>query len=221
MSTPAVSEFNTNADQAYAYIKERLLRDEFSPGMRLAEEQLAREIGASRTPVREALRRLVAEGLLVSRPNAGTFVGTFTEEEMRQLFDLRVLLESEVAAAAADHMTAAQLGELYVLQGEIESRGLDLDAGNLWRIADLNRRFHGVIAAGSGNPRLIAMLSNAIEQPIVQRTFRRYTQAQLQRSFYQHRELIDALRVRDRAWAGEVMRCHVRAAKHAMLESGL
>lgn len=220
MTPEPVVEFNTNADQAYAYIKERVLRDEFSPGMRLVEEQLAREIGASRTPVREALRRLVVEGLLVFKANVGTSVGTWTHHEIGQLFDLRVLLESEVAGTAADNISDEQIDELSALQDEIEANGLDLSAENLWRISDLNRRFHGVIAQGCGNPRLIGMLANSIEQPIVQRTFKRYTVTQLQRSFFQHRELIDAFRVHDRLWAGDAMRCHVRAAKHAMLETG-
>lgn len=213
------TESSTNAGHAYSHIKVRLIRGEFAPGMRLTEQQFASDVGSSRTPVREALRRLVAEGLLEFKPNVGTFVRTWTIKEIGELFDLRVLLESEVAAAAAENIAADEIDHLSALQDRVESNGVDLAIGNLGRISELNREFHRIIAQASNNPRLVSMLANAIEQPIVQQTFRRYSTTGLQRSFFQHRELVDAFRARDRLWAADAMRCHIRAAKHALLGS--
>lgn len=205
------------ADQAYSYVRERVISGDFAAGMRLTEWKIADALGTSRTPVREAMRRLVGDGFLRFQRNYGTFVGTWTAKEIGDLFELRALLESEIAGAAARGISAAQIQRLAALQAQIEERGADLDRGNLARIATLNREFHHVITQASDSPRMVDMLTNAIEAPVVQQTFMRYSEGQLQRSFYHHRELIDAFRAGDSAWARDTMSCHVRAARFAML----
>ena len=205
------------ADQAYAYVRERLIAGRYESGTRLTEWMIAGELGTSRTPVREAMRRLVGDGYLKFRPNYGTFVESWSAKEIGELFDLRGLLESEIAGQAATRVSAQQLDHLVSLQDQIEANGADLGHDNLARIALLNRDFHQTIALASDSARLVRMLTNAIEAPVVQQTFRRYDQAQLQRSFHHHRELIDAFRVGDSAWAHAAMSCHVRAGRFAML----
>lgn len=205
------------ADQAYSYVRERLISGHFAAGTRLTEWKIAGELGTSRTPVREAMRRLVGDGFLQFQPNYGTFVGTWTAKEIGELFDLRALLESEIAGAAARGISEVQIEQLATLQAQIEERGADLDRNNLARIAALNRDFHLVIAEASDSARMVNMLTNAIEAPVVQQTFRRYSEAQLQRSFHHHRELIDAFRAGDTSWARDAMSCHVRAARFTML----
>jgi DNA-binding GntR family transcriptional regulator len=205
------------ADQAYAYVRERLIAGDYADGTRLNEWMLAGELGTSRTPVREAMRRLVGDGFLQFRPNYGTFVGTWSAQQIGELFDLRVLLESEIAGAAARRIAAPQIERLGLLQAQIEERGADLGRDNLARIAALNRDFHLVIAEASDSARMVSMLTNAIEAPVVQQTFRRYSEVQLQRSFHHHRELIDAFRAGDSDWAHAAMTCHVRAARLTML----
>ena len=206
------------ASQAHAYIRDRVVSGAFPPGSRLTEEQLARDLGVSRTPVREAMRMLVSDGVLVFKPNRGTFVGAWSRDEIAQLFDLRVVLESEITALAAARMSDAETAALAKTQDELESRGCDLSTDNLARIARLNRAFHRIVAEASHKRRFVAMLANAIEMPIVQQTFRRYSPAQMARSFAHHRELIDAFRVRDAGWARNVISCHIHAAKHACLD---
>ncbi|MFI4926856.1 MAG: GntR family transcriptional regulator [Burkholderiales bacterium] len=205
------------ADQAYAYVRERVISGDFAAGTRLTEWQIADALGTSRTPVREAMRRLVGDGILRFQPNYGTFVGSYTAKEIGELFDLRALLESEVAGAAARSISDNQVERLKALQDKIEERGIDLGRENIERIAGHNREFHRIIAQASDSPRMVKMLTDAIEAPVVQQTFARYTAAQLQRSFHHHRELIDAFSARDTAWARDTMSCHVRAARFAML----
>lgn len=205
------------ADQAYSYVRERVISGDFAAGTRLTEWQIADALGTSRTPVREAMRRLVGDGFLRFQRNYGTFVGTYTAKEIGELFEVRALLESEVAGAAARGISAVQLERLTILQAQIEERGADLGRNNLARIATLNRDFHLVIAQASDSPRMVNMLTNAIEAPVVQQTFGRYSEGQLQRSFHHHRELIDAFRAGDSSWARDAMSCHVRAARFAML----
>jgi len=213
-STPATPS-ETDASYAYTYIKDRLMRGGFPPGARVTEQQVAEDIGASRTPVREALRKLVAEGFLRFKPNVGTFVATWTKAEIVELFDVRVMIESAVAAAAAERISDEQVALLARLQDQIESRGADMSEENLARIWSINRQFHQTIAEASQSARLVSMLGNAIEQPVVQKTFNLYSVDELHRSFLHHRELLEALKFRDVEWARDSMRCHVRAAKHA------
>lgn len=208
----------TVAHELYAVIRERIVNGLYGQGMRLTEQQIAAEFNTSRTPVREALRQLTADGFLVFKPNSGTLVREWSTQQIHELFDLRVLIESEIALHAAEHIDDAGLSELTKVQDEIETRGADISEENTVRIGHLNRRFHALIAQASDSERLTSVLSNAIEQPIVQRTFRRYTVPQLERSFAHHRELLDAFRNRNGAWAKSIMTCHIHAAKFALLQ---
>lgn len=207
----------TVAARIYGAIKEQIIEGRYPPGSRITEQQVAAEFSTSRTPVREAMRLLVADGFVLFKPNSGTVVREWSSEQMRQVFDARVLIESEIAAAAAQHITTEQVAELERLQDDIEASATALRGGDTTRIGKLNREFHRVLAQASHNERLVAMLASAMEMPIVQQTFRRYSRQQLQRSFGHHRELIDALRMHDAAWARSVMSCHINSAKYSML----
>lgn len=210
----------SSASQALAYIRERLMSGEFAAGTRLTEERLARDIGISRTPVREAIRTLVADGFLTFRPNAGAFVAEWSDEDIRQIFDLRTILESQIAEAAALAMTPAQLAALEEIQGKLDRLNTDRGARALQERAALNRSFHAAIAQASRKARLAAALNSAISMPIVQQTFRRYSPRQMKRSLAHHHELLDAFRARDPQWARAVMTAHIRAALGALLHTG-
>lgn len=207
----------TVAARIYSAIKEQIIDGRHLPGARITEQRIAAEFNTSRTPVREAMRQLVADGFARFKPNSGTVVREWTSEQLVQLFEVRVFIESEIAGHAATRITAQELAELGRLQDAIEARGADISAENTARIAPLNRDFHRILAEASHNERLVAMLASAIEMPIVQQTFRRYTPRQLARSFGYHRELIDALTARDSAWAKAAMSCHIHSAKQVLL----
>ncbi len=212
-----MAHVESSAAQALAYIKKRLISGEFASGARLTEEGLARDLGLSRTPVREAIRRLVADGVLRFKPNSGTFVAEWTDDEIRQIFDLRTLLEAQIAEAAALSITPQELAALEEVQRELEAAADRRGDAALQRRSALNRRFHALIAAASRKTRLAGALASAIEMPIVQQTFRRYSAKQATRSLAHHQELLDALRARDPQWARAVMTSHIRAAMHALL----
>lgn len=214
-----MAHVESSAAHALAYIKKRLMSGELASGARLTEEGLARELGLSRTPVREAIRRLVADGVLRFKPNSGTFVAEWSDDEIRQIFDLRTLLESQIAEAAALNITSEELSALEAVQRELEAAAARRGNAALQQRSALNRRFHSLIAAASRKTRLAGALANAIEMPIVQQTFRRYSPKQAQRSLEHHQELLDALRARDPQWARAVMTSHIRAAMQALLQS--
>ena len=206
----------TVAARVYNAIKEQIIDGRCAPGSRLTEQFIAAEFKSSRTPVREAMRQLVADGFAVFKPNSGTVVRQWTKPQMSEIFDLRILIESEIAGLAARRISLQETDELTKLQHEIESGGADIGMENTVRIGPLNREFHRVIAQASQNERLVGMLANAIEIPIVQQTFRRYSSAQLARSFGHHRELIDAMRARNGDWAKSVLACHIQPAKPSL-----
>lgn len=205
------------AERAYLDIRAGILAGQHEPGSRLREEELARRIGVSRTPVREALRRLTADGLVEVSANRGAQVVSYTDEDLEEIFDLRALLESHSHARAAELIDDADITRLSELADEMEDLGTCPDSTARDRIAELNREFHGTIIHASGSPRLIGLLQQVVQVPLVHRTFHRYTPEALARSFQHHREIVAALAARDGAWAGAVMRSHVHAARVVLL----
>jgi DNA-binding GntR family transcriptional regulator len=208
----------TSAARIYGAIKEQIIEGRYAPGSRITEQNIAAQFHTSRTPVREAMRQLVADGFALFKPNSGTVVRHWSAEEVRQIFELRVFIESEIAGHAATRITEPEIAQLVRIQDGIEAQGVDIGAANTARIAPLNRDFHRVIAQASHNERLVSMLASAIEIPIVQQTFRRYTKERLARSFSHHRELIDAFQLHDGAWAKSVMSSHIHSAKQTLLQ---
>lgn len=209
----------TVAARIYGAIKEQIIDGRYAPGARITEQNIAAQFSTSRTPVREAMRQLVADGFALFKPNSGTVVRQWSPDEVRQLFELRLLIESQIAGHAAERISAQDIAELEAIQVQIESGGVNVGAANTARIAPLNREFHRIIAQASEHERLVAMLANTIEVPIVQRTFRRYSRERLARSFSHHRELIEALAAHDSAWASSVMSSHIHSAKQTLLEN--
>jgi DNA-binding GntR family transcriptional regulator len=203
--------------KAYAAIRADIIAGRHRPGAHLREEQLAEAIGVSRTPVREALRRLAAEGLINFLPNQGAFVNSWSAEDLRKIFDLRALLESTAAGQAAPRMTEPDLHRLRELAAGMVRLAERRGPGFLDKIGALNREFHAIIMKAADNERLAGSVVRTIEFPIVHRTFEAYRPADLRRSLNHHNELIDAFEARDGEWASAVMRAHVLAAKHVML----
>jgi DNA-binding GntR family transcriptional regulator len=205
------------AQRAYAHLRARLLAGEFPAGARLPEEELAAAARVSRTPVREALRRLHAEGLVEFVPNRGAHVANWTARDLDEIFGLRALLESHAAELAAPRIGAADLSRLSALQDRMDAAGRRGGTQELDQVAELNNAFHEIIHTAADNRRLVTLLGAVVQTPLVHRTFRRYTPEALERSFAHHRELVAALRARDPAWAGSVMRSHVLAARATLL----
>jgi DNA-binding GntR family transcriptional regulator len=206
------------ASRAYEVILEAVMSGRFAAGDHLPEEELAALADVSRTPVREALRQLAAEGSVEFLPNRGAHVARWSLEEMDEIFSLRALLESHgagLAAARADEHIVQKLREL---QSEMEAVA-GHHRPNLDRVAELNNGFHQTILAAAGSQRLVKLLSTVVLTPLVQRTFRRYSIDALQRSLAHHRELIAAFDARDGEWAASVMRSHILAARAVLLRA--
>lgn len=204
---------------AYAAIRGQILRGERAGGEWLREGELAASLGVSRTPVREALRRLAAEGLVRHEPNRGVRVESWSLSDLDEIFSLRSLLEPwGTALAAASGL--ADVEELSRLADAMDAAAAgphpDVDT-----ITQLNNRFHREIMLASGHGRLAQLVSSVVEVPLVWRTFSHYSPEAMRRSLAHHHEIVDALRAGDAAWAEAVMRSHVRAARVTLGETAL
>ncbi len=187
-------------------------------GTRLKETALSRKVGASRTPIREALVQLESEGLVARMPHAGAIVRALDERDVEDAFQLRALLEGYGAAYAAQRLTEEQIRELEHLCDEMEGplgRGSDQRA--IAYVLERNDRFHRIILEASGNRRLTIALRATMEIPHVYKSYYWHSEQERQRSFLYHRELIEAFRNRDPLWAEATMKSHVYAARDYLL----
>jgi DNA-binding GntR family transcriptional regulator len=154
MSTPVPGAASADgqrellADRAYVDLRDRLVTLRISPGAPLDEDELGRELGMGRTPVREAIKRLALENLVTVFPRRGTFASEINITDLAHISDVRTVLEGHAAARAAERMTPAQRDELEELLEELAgSRGSDLDA-----VMALDARVHRFIYRCAGNP---------------------------------------------------------------------
>lgn len=192
-----------------------ILAGEYPAGHRLREEQLAARFGFSRTPVREALHRLATDNLVRLVPNRGAEVIGWTQSDLEEVFELRVLLEGRAARRTAE-LGIVEPEELRALCAAMESH-LDSSSEHAYdEITRLNLEFHKALHQGTGGRLLPDLLTRVIDVPIVRRTFHEYTRNELHRSFSQHREIVEAIAAGDGEWAQAVMHAHLRAARAAL-----
>ena len=199
------------ADRAYAWIRDRIFAGEFEPRAHLKEQELAARIGVSRSPVRDALRRLSGEGLVVAERDRGTYVAEFSREEIDEIFQLRAALEAYAAAHAAQRMDGPVLEHLESLASKMEALSRKTGEDAFARFSVLNNDFHRTILKAAKSPRLESILDPLISIPVfLLKHFNwRPEQVDIDRSNVEHRELIDALRARDPVWARTRMHAHI------------
>lgn len=208
----------SSADRAYEEIRKRVLSGQYPAGSRLKEEELAAQIGVSRTPVREALRRLHARQIVTFGSNHGAYVAQWSCAEVDELFTLRSMVESYAMELAAARITDTEIEALEAVQAELDKAVL-AKRKSVDRIATLNNKFHKLLYEAARSDRTALMLSQLIEIPIVLGTYRTYSDNDLRRSLRHHEELIEALKARDGHWAASVMRSHVLAARRVYLSA--
>jgi DNA-binding GntR family transcriptional regulator len=209
--------FVAAADVAYASIRDGILSGEFPPGHRLGEVELATLLGTSRTPVREALRRLGADGLIETEPNRGARVRTWDDRDLESLFSVRALIEGFAAGLAAQHVGLPQLAELHTLCDQMDAVAAPGPEHDLHLVANLNERFHAAVHLASRNQLVPGLARSLIQIPMVVRTFMTYTPARLAESMRQHRDILSALTMRDSNWAEAAMRNHVLSARPSLM----
>ena len=204
-------------EQAYATIRDGIVSGAYRPGAHLTAQGLATASGISRTPVREAMRRLHSEGLIQFIPHRGAFVTHLDDRDVFKIYDLRVVLEGFAAETAASEATPSQIEGLEALTFEMLEAIEHPPSPDVDRITRINTAFHKLVFAAADNARLEAALASIVEVPLQLRTFRRYGPAEFMRSVNQQVELVEALRARDGIWARSVMVSHILAGRNALL----
>lgn len=202
----------TAAERAHAELRRRIVDGRLPPGHRLKEAELAAELGLSRTPVRDALSRLTVEGLIDFRPNVGATVAVWSEPQIELTFRIRALLEPFAAEIAASEITDAEVEEMRGLCEVMEAAARRETPADLNRLSEANGRLHRMIVDGTRSDQLIKLTTLALDAPLSQRIFSRYTDAEVARSMRHHREIVDALAHRDPSWASSAMRTHILAS---------
>jgi DNA-binding GntR family transcriptional regulator len=206
------------SDRAYSAIRNMILSGELPAGAQLGEEALAEMCGVSRTPVREALRRLEADMLVGRTDTQRTFVADWSIDDVADAFELRAMLEARAARRAAERMTEPALARIRAANRTL-SAAIQHPAPDVAGFLDGNREFHAIILEVAGSRRLAALLGTLIEQPVVLRTARQYTREELRRSHAEHEELTAAFARRDGAWAEAIMTSHILRAYHAYADA--
>ena len=212
-----MDEYLPLRDVVFNTLRQAILKGELKPGERLMEIQLANKLGVSRTPVREAIRKLELEGLVLMIPRKGAEVAEITRQDMEDVLEVRTALEELAVKDACDHITDAQLSELKKASSEFKKALLE--GKDLVTCADADMHFHNVILSATNNRRLIQMLNNLSEQMY------RYRMEYL-KDERTHKTLIDehdairrALKNHDKTKAGAAIRVHIDNQKRSILES--
>ena len=206
------------SDRAYNLIRSMILSGKLQPGVQIREEELAELCGVSRTPVRDALRRLEAEAFIRRTESQRSFVADWSLDDLEEAFVLRAMLESHAAKRAAVRISWDQLARLRSHNAMIK-KAIEAKIPDVPRFLDHNRQFHMIILEASGSERLTGMLAQVTEQPVVLRTALQYDLENLKRSHHEHEELLAAFDKRDGDWASAVMTAHIRRAFHAYAEA--
>ena len=222
---------DTLTQKAYRHIHEKLSGGKLMPGSRLSNRGVAKEVGMSFTPVREALNRLVSEGLLEHRQGLGVFVPLVSSREIREIYELREILESEAASRVCANPTPGVIGEMtesyermaYIYeqtQQDTRSNTFAYHAA-AWQAAD--SKFHISLLHAAGNRRLLdiveglqtslkAMMGGLQDTPvIVGHRFISEPHEQIKRTLDEHQRILEALKQGDAEAAKAVMTEHIRS----------
>lgn len=186
-------------------LRQRIFNRELEPGSWIDEVKLAQEYGISRTPLREALKVLAAEGLVTIKVRRGAYVTEMSERDLAEVYHLLALLESDAAAVVAEQATAAELKELQKLHRDLEAAVKDRE-----RFFTLNERFHMRLLEIAGNRWRNQMVADLRKVMKLNRHHSLLKSGRIQESLAEHGAVMQALARRDGAAARECMQAHFR-----------
>ena len=203
-------------------LRHLILVGEYGPGDRLVEERVAARVGVSRTPVRQALAMLEAEGLVEMTANKGAVVPSFGAEEVWDVYDLRAVLEGHAARRAAVSIQEEELSRLGDLTGEMEGIRPEASSdheGEVRRLVACNQEFHGTVVRASRNARLEKLVGRTVQVPLVFKAFFWYGPEDRAISNHYHRQIVRALAARDAERAEIIMREHVYEGRDFVIKA--
>ncbi|KIQ56060.1 GntR family transcriptional regulator [Meiothermus taiwanensis] len=201
-------------EAAYSHLRGAILTGSLLPGARISEPGLAQELGVSRTPVREALQRLAQEGLVELLPGKGARVRVLSAEEVREVYDVRALLEGEAAALAAQNATEEELNRLERLLQALDALPKEAYAQQM----QVDFDFHTALIEAAHNKTLARIYADLRSSLTLVRSFQQ-TLSQHPKTRQQHQAILSALKARNPAEAAEAARAHVRHFRDLVMQS--
>ncbi len=219
--TPIVNDRKSLAELAYEATRERILSGAFKPGDWLRQEELSQQLSVSHTPVREALDRLVADGLAERVPHRGVRVSTIDENDIAEVYCLRLLLEPVIVRLTANNISSEELRQLETIVDQAKSlTALD----DMPSRRQLNREFHCMICKTCGSvtlTRLHEIVWNKFPDWMFYEGLYRHPKSlkpRLKREIEEHRELVDAISKHNIDLAVQISIRHIRGMKEDLLE---
>src|SRR5690554_15275 len=191
-------------ERVYQTLEQSIVDGVLRPEMHLVEDELARRLGVSRNPVRQALQRLAHEGFVKREPGRGAFVHSPSAQEIDDIFHVRALLEGDCARLAAERITESGLEELREILQLGKAAVEEQDAG---RLLELNDSFHGVILRAANNPIMERIMIGLRRR--IRWYFSSVVVSRASGSWQQHEDIYLALRERDGEKCAKLMAVHV------------
>ena len=206
-------------DVVFETLRDAIITQVLKPGERLMEIQLADEMGVSRTPVREAIRKLELEGLVIMVPRKGAYVAGVSMKDIHEVYEVRAALEMLAVSLAAERITDEELDALerQVLKESEAEASEDTDEHTLDNIVYIDTTFHDIIYQAANNQRLVQFLN------ILQEQLQRFRAASLSRpgrsktALEEHKQIIEALSERNGELASKLAKEHIDNAESAMI----
>lgn len=211
-----MDEYLPLRDVVFNTLRQAILRGELKPGERLMEIQLANKLGVSRTPIREAIRKLELEGLVLMIPRRGAEVAEITEKSLRDVLEVRGALEELAVKLACQKITDAQIQELRVAEKAFE---LALQSGDVTTYAEADVKFHDVIYLATDNQRLIQLLSNLREQMYRYRVEYLKREEAHETLLIEHKRIIETIAKRDMDAAVDAVCQHIDNQVSAVIDT--
>ena len=197
-------------------LREAIINGVLRPGERMMEIQLAEQLGVSRTPVREAIRKLELEGFVVMIPRKGAYVAGISLKDIVDVFEVRAALEALAAGLAAERITDE---ELETLERMLVRIGKCIDSEDLQELIEIDTAFHEALYQASRNEKLVQIINNLREQ--IQR-FRSTSLAypgRMKEALEEHKKIVEAISERKAAQARQLAQQHIENAENSMLEA--
>lgn len=208
---------NSLHDEVAAQLRDRIFAGELPPGSFLDEVALAGELNISRTPLREALKVLTAEGLVRHEPRRGCFVAEVTERDLDEIFPIIALLEGRCAYEAAQHITPADIEALGALHQKLAKFAR---AHRINEYYETNYAIHEAIIALADNRWLAGVIGDLRKILKLARQQQLHAPGRLDQSLAEHQAVFAALQARDPEGAEAAMRVHLQRQREALRELG-
>ena len=203
-------------EEVFHTLRQAILKGEMKPGFRLREISLSNELGVSRTPIRDAIRMLEQEGLVVMEANKGAYVAEISKQELNDVLELRRSLEALAIEKASERISEKELEQLDKAAEEFASLAM---SDNLMELAEADVRFHDVIYRATDNQRLIQLLFNLREQMYRYRVEYLKREEVHENLLVEHKRIIETIAARDMDAAVDAVCQHIDNQVSAVIDT--